>query len=345
MLDFVNEAEDIQAAFQPYYQTTLLEEETDPNKLYDHQTELKGYEVFTDADVNEFAEVFFTPDVPLEKLQPVLDRVVIVWNYKPEQEREDFRSTLQKFIRLYGFISQIITFEDVDLEKLYVFAKALNRKLPRRQARLPYEIRDGVDLDSFRLQETYSGGIELEKEQGVVPGFGDGSLYNTEDEKDLLSHIITTLNETHGINLTEDDKVDIQRIRTRLEADESLRAVLNADNPRDAKVYKFNQVLDRLLLEFVHTKLDLYKKLTEPKVNEMLKRQWFEVLASGMSDQDGIQGQVKTVCHVLELGQYFGVYLSVYRCSTLSPRETRQWHLAKQITIRQQITIPAMRAT
>src|SRR6476659_8210931 len=83
------------------------------------------------------------------------------------------------------------------------------------------------------------------------------------------------------INLTEDDKVDIQRIRTKLEADESLRAVLNADNPRDAKVYKFNQVLVRLLLEFVHTKLDLYKKLTEPKVNETLKRQRFEVLASG----------------------------------------------------------------
>ena len=89
----------------------------------------------------------------------------------------------------------------------------------------------------------------------------------------------TTLNEIHGINLTEDDKVDIQRIRNRLESDESLREVLNADNPRDAKVYKFNQVLDRLLLEFVHTKLDLYKKLTEPKVNEMLKRQWFEVLS------------------------------------------------------------------
>jgi type I restriction enzyme, R subunit len=291
VLDFVNEAEDVQSAFQPYYQTTLLEEETDPNKLYDHQTELKSYEVFTEADVNEFAEVFFTPDVPLEKLQPVLDRVVILWNYKPEHDREDFRSTLQKFIRLYGFISQIITFEDVDLEKLYVFAKALNRKLPRRHARLPYEIRDGVDLDSFRLQETYSGEIELEKKQGVIPGFGDGTPPNTEDEKDLLSHIITTLNEVHGVNLTEDDNVDIQRIRTRLEADESLRAVLNADNPRDAKVYKFNQVLDRLLLEFVHTKLDLYKKLTEPKVNEMLKRQWFEVLASGISGEDAIQGR------------------------------------------------------
>jgi type I restriction enzyme, R subunit len=225
-----------------------------------------------------------TTETPLEKLQPALDRIVIIWEYKLEQDREDFRATLQKFIRLYGFILQIITFEDVALDQLYVFAKALNRKLPRRQVRLPYEIRDGMDLDSFRLQETYTGSIELEKEQGTVPGFGDGSLYNTEDEKDLLSHIITTLNETYGINLTEDDKVDIQRIRTKLEVDEALRAVLNADNPRDAKVYKFKQEPVEHLVEFVHTKLDLYKKLTEPKVNEMLKRQWFELLASGMSD-------------------------------------------------------------
>ena len=282
VLDFVNEAENIQAAFQPYYQTTLLEEETDPNKLYDHQTELKGFEVFTDTDVNEFAEIFFKPNTPLEKLQPVLDRVVIVFNYKPEDLRENFRTTLQKFIRLYGFVSQIITFEDVDLEKLYVFAKALNRKLPRRETRLPYEIRDAVDLDSFRLQETYQGSIELEKKQGSVPGFGDGGMGGSNDEKDLLSHIIETLNTTYGINLSEEDKVDMQTIRTRLEADESLQAVLTADNTRADKVYKFNEVLDRLILEFVHGKLDLYKKLTDPKVNDMLKRQWFEMVAKGL---------------------------------------------------------------
>jgi len=68
----------------------------------------------------------------------------------------------------------------------------------------------------------------------------------------------------------------MQTIRTRLEADEALQAVLSAQNTRADKVYKFNEVLDRLILEFVHGKLDLYKKLTEPKVNDMLKRQWFE---------------------------------------------------------------------
>ena len=276
VLDFVNEAEQIKEAFQPYYQTTILEEETDPNRLYDLQGELEAFEIYTDQDVDEFAEIFYNPKLPLERLQPVLDRVTVIFEYRLEDEREDFRSALQKFIRLYGFISQIITFTDVNLEKLYVFAKALNRKLPRRKGSLPYEIRDAVDLDSFRLQETYSGSLELEPEDGKVPDFGNGNGGSADDEKELLSNILKALNEVHGLNLTEDDKIDLVRIKSDLEADKDLISVMKADNPREAKEYKFNQVLDEILLEFVHTKLDLYKKLTDPKVNEMLKRRWFD---------------------------------------------------------------------
>jgi len=276
VLDFVNEADEIQLAFQPYYQTTLLEEETDPNLLYSLQAELEAFEVFTTQDVRDFAEVFFTPKTPLEKLQPILDRVVLTWGYKQETQREEFRSTLQKFVRLYGFVSQIITFEDVELEELYVFARSLGHKLPRRENHLPYEVRDAVDLDSFRIQETYAGSLELQKTDGLIGSYSNEMKSGVEDEKDLLSHIVATLNETYGLNLSDEDKVDMQLIRTRLEANDELRVVLQADNPRDAKVYKFNQVLDKLLLEFVHTKLDLYKKLTDPKVNDTLKRQWFE---------------------------------------------------------------------
>jgi len=282
VLDFVNEAELIQTAFQPFYQTTILEEATDPNRLYDIQTELDGYEVYTHQDVDEFAKIFFNSDVPLEKLQPVLDRVVMIWNYKPEEEREDFRSTLQRFIRLYGFLSQVITFTDADLEKMYVFAKAFNRKLPRRKTKLPYEIRDAVDLDSFRLQETYSGTIDLENENGVVTGYKNGDPVSVDDEKELLSAIIQTLNETYGIDLTEEDRVDVQNVLVKVENHEGLLAVMQADNTLEAKRKKFEGVLDDMLLEFVHTKLELYKKLTEPKVNEMLKRRWFNGIAKEM---------------------------------------------------------------
>jgi type I restriction enzyme R subunit len=214
--------------------------------------------------------------MPLEKLQPVLDRIAAIWGYKPEQEREDFRSTLQKFIRLYGFVSQIITFQDTDLEKLYVFAKTLNRKLPRRKGHLPDEIREAVDLDSFRLQETYTGSLSLDKEDGVVKGYGNGVLYSPDEEKDLLSNIIKALNETYGLNLTDEDKVDVQTVMSRVQEHAGLQSVMQADNPIETKRCKFNQVLDEILLEFVHTKLELYKKLTDPKVNEMLKRRWFD---------------------------------------------------------------------
>ena len=276
ILDFVNEAEEIQDAFQPYYQTTVLDEETDPNRLYDLQTQLEGFEVYTDQDVEDFAAIFFDKDQPLEKLQPVLDRVTGVWNYKPLDMREDFRSVLQKFIRLYAFISQIITFEDVDLEKLYVFLKALNRKLPRRVQRLPYEIRDAVDLDSFRVQQTYTGTIDLQEEDGVVPGFGNGMMGTTDEEKDLLSNIVKVLNETYGINLTDEDRLDVQTVLEKVENHAGLKAAMEANNSLDAKRYKFNEVLDGILLDFVNLKLDLYKKLTDPKVNAMIKRQWFD---------------------------------------------------------------------
>ena len=105
---------------------------------------------------------------------------------KAENEKEDFRSILQKYVRLYGFISQLITFEDVDLEKLYVFGKFLLRKLPKDKGALPYDVQDAVDLDSFRIQETFKGWIKLDHSDGTVKGQKDGTPKPSEDEDDLL---------------------------------------------------------------------------------------------------------------------------------------------------------------
>jgi len=285
VLDFVNEAEEILQAFQPYYQTTFLEEGTDPNKLYDLESELEQFEVYTQDDVFEFAEVFFDPSAQLEKLQPILDRVVIHWKQKQKVEREDFRSILQSFIRLYGFISQLISFVDVDLEKLYVFARNLNRKLPKRDQQLPTEVQDAVDLDSFRIQQTFKGSIELVKTDGGTKPITTGTPKHTEEEKDLLSNIVKVLNETYGANITEDDKTDIERMHEKLNEHEELRAVMISDNTMENMRYKFDKVVDDLLLDFVHTKLDLYKKLSDPKVNPMFKSRWFKGYHSQFSER------------------------------------------------------------
>jgi len=279
ILDFVNDVEDIQTAFQDYYQAIFLEEETDPDKLHDLQNELEGYGLYTEPEVDGFAEIFFHPTEPMEKLQPILDAVVQRWKAIPKHnDREEFRSTLQSFIRLYGYISQIVTFKDVELEKLYVFGRNLNRKLPKKKDPLPYEIQDAIDLESFRIQETSTEyQIKLEKTNGEAKGIKLGTPIHTEDEKDLLSNIIKTLNETYGVELTDDDKIDIGRIREKLKNRDDLQAVMTSGNTLENMRYKFEKVVDELLLDFVHTKLDLYKKLSDPKVNPVFKSKWFEV--------------------------------------------------------------------
>ncbi len=278
ILDFVNETEDIKVAFQDYYQAVFLEEETDPDKLHDLQTELEGYAIYTEPEVNAFAEIFFHPSEPMEKLQPILDAVVERWKKIPDHNtQEDFRTVLQSFIRLYGYISQIITFQDVGLEKLYVFARNLNRKLPRRKNQLPYEIQDAIDLESFRIQKTADeASIKLEKTNGEAKGITTGTPGHIDDEKDLLSNIIRTLNDTYGLELNEDDKLDIGRMKEKLNDRDDLRSVMTSNNTLENKRYKFEKVVDELLLDFVHTKLDLYKKLSDPKVNPLFKHKWFE---------------------------------------------------------------------
>jgi type I restriction enzyme R subunit len=165
----------------------------------------------------------------------------------------------------------------VGLEKLYVFARNLNRKLPKKKDPLPYEIRDAIDLESFRIEETASEAkITLEKSDGEAKGIQLGTPHPTEDEKDLLSNIIKTLNDTYGLELTEDDKVDIGRMQEKLRDRDDLRAVMTSSNTLENMRYKFDKVVDELLLDFVHTKLDLYKKLSNPKVNPLFKSKWFE---------------------------------------------------------------------
>jgi type I restriction enzyme R subunit len=278
ILDFVNEVEEIQEAFQDYYQRIFLEEETDPDKLHDLQNDLEGYGLYTEPEIDAFAEIFYHPTEPMEKLQPILDAVVERWEALPDDnDREHFRSTLQSYIRLYGYISQIISFKNVDLEKLYVFARNLNRKLPKKRDTLPYEIRDAIDLESFRIQETYSEyKIKLVKTNGEAKGIKLGAPMHTEDEKDFLSNIIKTLNDIYGIDLNEDDKLDIGRMQEKLKRRDDLRSVMTSDNTLENMRYKFDKVVDELLLDFVHTKLDLYKKLSDPKVNPVFKSKWFE---------------------------------------------------------------------
>ena len=277
VLDFVNEPDQIQAAFQQYYQTTMLEEETDPNRLYALQQQLEGFNVYDDDTIKRFCLVFYDPNQPDELLQGILDRVVEKWSELETNDREEFRSTLQSYIRLYGYISQLITFTDPEWEKLYVFSRSLNKKLPKREHPELSDVLASVDLNSLRNQKIHESlQLGLDPKDTVVPGIGSGVQVAKDSEQDLLSNIIQTLNDAYQTNFTDEDKVDIEAIRRKVHEHEELRTVIDGDNTDTNKRYKFEQVIDGILLDFVTSKLGLYTKLSQPNINAYLKDQLYQ---------------------------------------------------------------------
>ena len=277
VLDFVNEPEQVQEAFQGYYQTTTLAEETDPNRLYDLQSQLDGFDLYDEETINEFCRIFYESSRPDELLQGILDCVVEKWSGLEMNEREDFRSILRSYIRLYGYISQLITFTDVMLEKLYIFGRSLNKKLPKRDHPDLQDVLASVDLDSFRLQRTHDSlQLSLEAEDSEVEGIGSDVATIREPDQDFLSNIINALNNAYQTDFTMEDKVDIETIHRKVQANEELRQVVDGDNTETNKQYKFDQVIDEILLDFVNSKLELFTKLSQPEVNADLKRELYQ---------------------------------------------------------------------
>lgn len=269
VLDFENEADLIQQSFQPYYEKTLLTEATDPNKLYDFEYELKEYHVFEEEDVETFAREYFSPKGKQEKLHSILSPVVNRYLEKPKEEQHDFRTLVKRYVRLYSYLSHVIPFKDVDLEKLYQFSRHLHRKLPVSRDRLPVEITENINMDSYRIQQTSSGKIALVDEAGRLgPNREPNTFRGSEEELAALSIIIQEINERFGADFTEEDKVkhfseDMER---RLVENEKLARAADPEvNTRDNFKLVFNDYFDDVLNDMIDSNLDLYTKINDDR--------------------------------------------------------------------------------
>ncbi len=284
VLDFVNEPEDIRESFQRFYQSTILEGETDPNRLYDIQREIYNFHLYTNEDVNRFCEVFYDPRRDEGNLHPILDRVVD--NFKrieDEEIREDFRSKIQSYIRMYGYLSQIINFTDIELEKSFVFLKYLNKKLPKRQVDR-FDISDTIDLDSLRIQKIHEHIEGLVTEDSILnpPEFVTTGV--TEPEYDFLSEIINQVNNTYGVNLTEEDRLDLSRLSKRLIEDPEVEKYMKGDNTEDNKQSFFKQQFEGMMIDYINERFDFYKKMDD---NPSMKNLIFQMMYKDYKNQQG----------------------------------------------------------
>ena len=212
VLDFVNSAEDIKAAFEPYYEETVLLKETNPNVIYDLKNTLDQYRVYQQMEVDRFAEIFYSGKEQIagdlgklrSTIRPALDRY-----YALEPERQDmFKSTLQRFNRIYSFVTQVCRLFDKEIHKFSVYARFLSMQLPKGHGE-HVDVDDKVLLEYYRLEKDFDGAIELESaEGGFVPITGEAG--RREQKKDPLTVLIDKINERYGTNFTEMDKVLVQ---------------------------------------------------------------------------------------------------------------------------------------
>ncbi|MBU3979328.1 DEAD/DEAH box helicase family protein, partial [Patescibacteria group bacterium] len=263
ILDFANHEEEIQKAFQPYYDKAILIKATDPNKLYDMERNLYDFHLYNKENVELFAKVFFKRGATQEKLHPLLDTIVVEYLKREKKERVDFREQIKNYIRLYAFLSQIVSFKDVNLEKLYAFLRMLARKLPPDKDRLPVEITDNVNMDTYRIQQISNGSIELEKATGELkPMEGLGTGKGAGDEKEFLSLIIEEVNERFGTDFTDGDKVFFAELETRLTGNQTLNQSAKT-NTKDALKLVFAHIFEDQLHTMVESNFDIYKKIVE----------------------------------------------------------------------------------
>lgn len=212
VLDFVNSAEDIKKSFDPYYEETVLEKETDPNVVYDLKNTLDEYRVYQQIEINSFADVWYSASNQeygdlgklKAKMQPALDRYMAL-----EDEKKDMlKSTLARFNRIYAFITQVCRLFDKELHKFSIYAKFLATMLPKGSAEHVF-VDDKVLLEYYKLQKDFEGAIELQAtEEGFTPITGEAG--RRDKKKDPLTVIIDKINEKYGTAFTEMDKVLLQ---------------------------------------------------------------------------------------------------------------------------------------
>jgi type I restriction enzyme, R subunit len=257
VLDFVNDREEIREAFKTYYEGVGIGEEVDPARMYAIKSELDASGIYLDDEVERFCAVYFKPKqrqsaLDHQAMNAALDPVVSRFTARQkdnEEEAELWRGKVQAFRNLYGFLSQVIPYQDSDLERLYVFLRHLAAKLPPRVGGLAYQFDDEVRLEYYRLQKISEGSISLKDGEARPLGgpteVGSGLL---RQEELPLSQLIDVVNEHFGTDFNQADQLFFDQIVEAAMADDGMRQAAAA-NPEDKFELVFRNLLEKLFVE------------------------------------------------------------------------------------------------
>ncbi|KPV44080.1 type I restriction endonuclease subunit R [Alicyclobacillus ferrooxydans] len=290
ILDFVNDAESIQKAFQPYYEVTGLSDTTNPNILYDLQRELDTYQVYTEHEVMGVSKLEFSGKKKTTKTQEKLNAIldVAVERYKNELQKErqdDFKSTGMKFIRTYSFVLQIAPFIDVELHKLYVYLNFLLKKLPKNQSESVY-LADEIALQFYRNTMVFEGSIALEVQGGAqLNPTSHGGGGGKEEPTDRLSAIINRLNERFGTDFTDTDRLSYEQIKEDIINDDDLAQKARSNTKDNFKFSYEKAFLDIVIGRMGQNEKFFMKILEDSDFKTAVMDFMFEEVYKGLGDK------------------------------------------------------------
>jgi type I restriction enzyme R subunit len=272
VLDFRNDAEDIVKAFEPYYGETVAPP-TDPNLLYDTRRRLDNWDVLRTGEIEAAVAVLVTMTGPKDHglfygtLSPAVDR----FNALSTDDQAEFKEALDKFVRTYSFLSQVVSFGDTKLERDYRYCRALASVIRAPADDGGIDLGSEVELTALQIESTFTGKLSPESESGeVVAIFGEGRGTRFEAPLEHLSKIIEVLNERFGLNLSETDQLLFDQFEEGWAADDELAA-----QARNNTIDNFRLVFDPKFMSTVVTRMDsneaIFKQiLDDPDFRDVL---------------------------------------------------------------------------
>ncbi len=281
VLDFVNDPAEIQEAFRQYYEGSVMGEQVDADRLYTVKAELDASGIYLQPEVNDFAAIFFAPKrrqsaADHKQMNAILDGAVARFQHlqnTEEEEAELWRGKAQAFRNLYSFLSQVIPYQDSDLEKLFTYLRHLALKLPKRKSGAGYQFDEEVELDYYRLQKISEGSISL-SEGFAKPLDGPrevGSGMVHEDEVSL-SRLIDLINERFGGDLNDADQLFFDQIAEAASQNEALKKAAGV-NSLDKFQLVFRQVLESLFIERMELNEELFADfMGKPELQELVSK-------------------------------------------------------------------------
>lgn len=268
VLDFMNDTDAIQGSFETFYRTTVLSDETDPNRLHDLKATLDACQVYGQEDIDNLAALYLG-GADRDRLDPILDGCVAAYLHTLDEDGQvEFKGRAKAFARTYAFLSSVLPFNSPEWEKLSILLNFLIPKLPApRDEDLSSGILDAIDMDSYRVEKQSAQRLILaDEDREIDPVPLEGGGRRPEPELEKLSAIIVSFNDLFGnIDWADTDRIRkliTEEIPQRVAADEAYRNAQQNSDKQNARI-ELDKALRSVIFGLMKDDTQLFKQFSD----------------------------------------------------------------------------------